>query len=130
MTTPEASTAATGEGPPRELTIAARKLEREVLGDPIAVGQRTVQPVARLAGWYDGDSNAQGGVAWAWIRLTPTVAVVREADGAERRVLIFDATAAALRGMGITALVILVVSWLIGSIARRASRARSEGGQR
>ena len=127
MNRPEGAPPAVGTVPARELTIRARRLDRQVRGGDIAVGGRMVQPVARLSGWYDGDANAQGEVGWGWVKLTPKEVVVRDGDGTEQHVAILDTTAATLRSLAIAALGVVVVSWLVGKWVRRS---HSSGGKR
>ena len=82
------------------------RIDWELVGEPILVGSRAVQPVARLNGWVGGNISEQGGGAGAWVRVRPVEVVVREADGAESRVPIVDAEQAALRGMVVPALAV------------------------
>ena len=90
---------------PEEKTRPNR-IDWELVGEPILVGSRAVQPVARLSGWAGGNMGEQGGGAGAWVRVRPVEVVVREADGAESRVPIVDAEQAALRGMVVPALAV------------------------
>jgi hypothetical protein len=82
------------------------RLDWELVGEPIAAGGRTIQPVARLSGWAGGHMSEQGGGAGAWVRVRPVEVVVREADGTESRVPIVDAEQAAIRGMVVPALAV------------------------
>ncbi|MBN1953701.1 MAG: hypothetical protein JW900_01515 [Anaerolineae bacterium] len=104
---------------PPELTIAAQRLKRDVVGDEFAIGGRHIQPLAQMTGWYGSDAHARAGVAWAWLRLRPTGVQVREADGQETLVPIEDATGAALRGIALVGLVTAVICWFIMLVKRR-----------
>jgi len=90
---------------PEEKTRPNR-LDWELVGEPILVGNRAVQPVARLSGWAGGNMSEKGGGAGAWVRVRPVEVVVREADGTESRVPIVDAEQAAIRGMVVPALAV------------------------
>jgi len=104
---------------PPELTIAAQQLKREVAGEELAVGERRIQPMAQMTGWYGSDAHTRAGLAWAWIRLQPTGVQVREADGQETFVPIEDETAAGLRGIALVGLVVAVVCWIVMLFKRR-----------
>jgi len=90
---------------PEEKTRPNR-IEWELIGEPILVGGRAVQPVARLSGWAGGKMSEQGGGAGAWVRVRPVEVVVREVDGTESRVPIVDAGEAAMRGMAMQGLAV------------------------
>jgi hypothetical protein len=106
---------------PPELTIAARQLEREVVGEELAIGERSIQPMAQMTGWYGSDAHARAGLAWAWLRLQPTGVKVQEADGQEAFVPIEDATAAALQGIALGGLVVAVICWIVLLVKRLIS---------
>jgi hypothetical protein len=101
------------------------RIDRLLTGQQITVGGRTIQPVARTGGWY-GESQAEGGGgAAAWVRVTPVEVVVREADGAERHVITFDATRQAVRGIvaaGLTIAGVCLAIMLVVSLARLGRR--------
>ena len=111
------------------IRIAVKKLERQLAGETMAVGERTLEPKARMAGWYGGDANERAGGAWGLLRVTPVEVIVHEPDGREQRVEIVDATAAALRGLTALSLLVMLVSWLVILFARRNRRKEgAEGG--
>jgi len=94
------------------------KFERRLIGEPITVGERTIQPIARVAGWYGlGGSETSGG-AGAWLRVTPVEVIVRESDGAEYRVSATDPTREAMRRIAFSALLVTAVYWLLTLILR------------
>ena len=82
------------------------RIDRELMGEPITVGERTIQPVARLRGWAGGADGAQGGGGAAWLSVRPVEVIVREADGSENRVPITDPAAMAVRGVVMPALAV------------------------
>lgn len=96
-----------------ELTIAAQRLKRDVVGEAVTVGGRRIQPLAQMRGWYGSDAHARAGLAWAWLRVRPTGVQVHEADGQETFVPLKDATAAALRRIALVGLVAAVICWIV-----------------
>jgi uncharacterized spore protein YtfJ len=75
------------------------KIDRLLTGEPLPIGNRTLQPVARLSGWAGGQGSPQGGGGGGWVQLRPVEVIVRAADGAESRVPVVNANAQATRGM-------------------------------
>ena len=110
----------------RRMTMAVQhrrriptRIKRRIAGHPITVRERTIQPVAQVAGWAASGGDETGGGAGAWLRVKPVEVVVREGDGTERRVPITEPTREAMRGMVLSALLVAAVCWLIMIIARR-----------
>jgi len=95
------------------------KIERQLTGESIRVGERTIQPVARVTGWHGWGGSETGGGAGAWLRITPIEVHVRESDGNEHRVPVTDSTREAMRGIVWSALLIAAVCWLLMLILRR-----------
>jgi uncharacterized spore protein YtfJ len=91
-----------------EVSMKPGRIDRELIGEPITVGGRTIQPVARLSGWAGGtNGDAMRGVGGgAWLKVRPVEVIVREQDGSESRVPIVDPAAVALRGIVTSALVV------------------------
>ncbi len=85
------------------------RIDQELVGQPLVVGGRTIQPIARLSGWAGGNLGKQGGGGGGWVCVRPVEVVVREADGAESRVHIADAGQAAVRGVVVPALAVAAV---------------------
>lgn len=75
------------------------KLDQVLTGEPRPIGDRTIQPVARLRGWAGGQSGPQGGGGGGWVQVRPVEVIVREANGAENRVPVVDVNAQATRGI-------------------------------
>lgn len=98
------------------------KLDRLLVGNPIFVGRRMLQPVARLAGWSAAGATGprelgRGGGAGAWLRLLPHQVVVQEDDGSEYVVDIVEPKDPT-QGMALAGLVVAALSALIMIIAR------------
>ncbi|MGB9722785.1 MAG: hypothetical protein ACP5OO_01545 [Chloroflexia bacterium] len=58
---------------------------REVIGEPIVVGERTIRPVARVRTRILNVQMRSGGVTGVGLRLSPCAAIVRERNGTEYR---------------------------------------------
>ncbi len=101
------------EQPTRPETI-----DRQLVGPEITVGGHTVQPMARLKGWYAGGSTPLSSGGGAWVRLTPVEVTVREGNGPERHIAVTDPTGMALRGLGMAAVLMAAVCALLILIAR------------
>ena len=43
-------------------------VERELVGEPLAIGERVIRPVARLRGWVGADGGPHGGWGGGWLR--------------------------------------------------------------
>ncbi len=103
-----------------------RRVAHELVGEPLAVGGRTLQPVARIRGWIGTDSGPRGGWGAGWLRVQPAAVIVREADGTEQRMPITTAPGLAPRGMIMTGLTVaglcLVVMALRGLASRHPDR--------
>lgn len=89
------------------------RIKKRIAGQPITVGERTIQPVAQVAGWVGSGGSETGGGAGAWLRVIPIEVAVREADGTERRIPVTDPTREAVRGIVLSALLLAIVCWLI-----------------
>jgi hypothetical protein len=89
------------------------RIDRLLTGQQITVGGRTIQPVARAGGWYGGSQVEGGGGAAARVHVTPVEVVVREPDGAERRVATPDATRQVVRGIVVAGLAVAGVCMAI-----------------
>ena len=89
------------------------RIKQRIAGQPITVGERTIQPVAQVAGWVGSGGNTTGGGAGGWLRITPIEIAVREADGTEQRIPITDPTRETMRGMVLSTLLVAILCWLI-----------------
>lgn len=95
------------------------KLDKEMVGDPVAVGAWTVTPVARLSGKQGRGGDGVNGGGAAHVRLDPVAALVHNhADGSTQRMEIDDPTATALRGMAGVGLVVAGISLAVQCWAR------------
>jgi len=90
---------------------AWEKVDKEWVGDPVAVGAWTVTPVARLRGNQGHGGDGVNGGGGARVQLEPVaVDVANPADDSTQRIEIEDPTSTALRGMAGVGLVVAGVS--------------------
>jgi uncharacterized spore protein YtfJ len=94
------------------------RIDRRLVGNPIQIDGRIVQPVARLRGRLGSGGSQTAGGAGGMLRLEPVEVIVRQADGAESTVALRDPTAAALRGMAGAAVAVAVLSVILNVLAR------------
>ena len=100
------------------------RIDRELVGEVMPIGDRTIQPVARLSGWACGNSGPHGGGGGGWVQVRPVEVFVREADGAESRVPVVDANAQAIRGIAAAGLAVAGVCAAIMAIRGLAPRTK------
>jgi len=101
-----------------EQPMKPNRIDRELIGEPLAVGDRTIQPVARLRGWAGGQDSPHSGGGGGWLQVRPVEVIVREADGAESRVPIVNPAAPALRGIVQAGLVVAGICAAIISLRK------------
>lgn len=95
------------------------KLDKELVGDPVAVGAWAVTPVARLSGNQGSGGDGSNGGRCARLRLDPVaVDVANPADGSTHRVEIHDPTSTALRSMAGAGMVVAGISLAVQFWAR------------
>ena len=98
------------------------KIDRRVVGDPIQIDGRTVQPVARVRGRIGAGGGSSAGGGGGMLRVEPVGVIVREADGAESTLALTNPVAQALRGMAGVAAAVAVLSVAVTIVARLARR--------
>ena len=81
------------------------RVQRQLTGEPMTIGGRTLQPVASVAGWVGESGNEDGRGGGGFVSIKPVQVIVRHPDDREERVPIPDATSAALKGILFAALV-------------------------
>ncbi len=123
------------------------KIERELTGEPLVLGERRVQTVAQLAGWKVSPGGEMGTAAGgqrrlgqfqlqgtggqvqqvpvtgqgggAWVEVRPVEVRVREGDGREYTVPIVDKTAEQIRQMVMAAFIFGTVCWFVAWLLNR-----------
>lgn len=97
-------------------------IDRRIEAEPITVGERTVQPVARLTGKRFGTGNEQGSFSAMAAQLKPLEIVVRQGEE-EHTIPIVEEQREPLRALLITAGAVaaacLIVMFVVRQIARR-----------
>ena len=99
------------------------RIDRTLVGEPLVIGARTIQPVARLTGWCKAKDGASGVAGGGWVRLRPVEVIVREPDGSEQRVPVLDADRQAWQGILRSGLALAGVCLVLIAI-RRLSRSQ------
>ena len=107
-----------------ERVSPTNEIDRELIGEPLVVGERTLQPVAHLAGWSGAGGNRSGAGAGAWLKLVPVKVIVREGDDGGYDVPIVDETGEAIRGITMGALAVAALCWLLMLIIRWRAKAK------
>ena len=67
-----------------------KEIDKQLVGEPIAVAKYTLQPVAQVTGQRMSIEGETGGGAGALLRVTPVKVIVSESDGKEYEVPITD----------------------------------------
>ena len=99
------------------------KIDRRFEGEPVHVGDRTVQPVGRMTGKPIRAGGAQGGFSGVVARLQPIEIVVRQGD-ATQTIPIADPQKASLWGLVMAGLAVCVGCILIMLAARYLTKRR------
>ena len=89
------------------------RIDRILVGDPIAAGERTLRPIARVGGWGGHGEGERGRGFGALFRVQPLEVRVSELGRAEYTVSISDPTRDAMRRMALAALFVAAVSALL-----------------
>ncbi len=88
--------------------------------EPITVGDQVVQPVARLAGWWQAWGANGGG---ALVRLTPDRVAIQK-DGQQRTISLADPTWHSLRSMALVAVTVTLVCFFVMLLTAALTRRR------
>jgi hypothetical protein len=96
-------------------------IDRRFEGEPVQVGDRTVQPVGRVTGKQFGGGNEQGSLSGVLAQLQPLEVVVQE-GGQERTIPMADPQRQQLRGIVMTGLAISTGCILLMLTARRLAK--------
>ncbi|HNS03916.1 MAG TPA: hypothetical protein PKM78_16230 [Anaerolineae bacterium] len=107
-----------------ETTPTPARIDRRLVGAPIQIDGRIVQPVARLRGRLGSGGDRKGGGAAGQFCLEPVEVIVRQADGGEATVALRDPTAEALQGIMRAAAAVTLLSVALSVLARLLRRGR------
>ena len=89
------------------------RIDRTLVGDPIAAGGHMLRPVARAGGWAGGRDGEQGRGFGGWLRIQPLEVRVSDPGGDEYTVSISDPTGDAVRRIVLIGLLVAAVSTLL-----------------
>jgi hypothetical protein len=89
------------------------KIDRILVGDPIAAGGQTLHPVARVGGWLGAQKGEQGKGLGGLLWIQPLEVRVSGPGGEKTTVFVTDPTGEAARRMALLGLVVAVVSGLL-----------------
>lgn len=95
------------------------KIARQLIGEPITIDGRTVQPVARVTGWYVGSGNGMRNGGGGWLRVTPVEVIVAEGEAQTYHLPLKDGTRAALRGIFFAAFLVAAGCWFLIRLLRK-----------
>ena len=107
-----------------ETSSMPTKIDRRLVGYPIEIDGRSVQPVAHLRGRLGVGGNTQVGGAGGRFSLEPVEVIVREANGVESTLALADPIAQALRAIAGVAVAVSAVSIGLAVLARLRRRSR------
>ena len=87
------------------------KIEKQLVGESIVVGEYTVQPVAQVTGWHMTARGETGHGAGALLRVTPLEVIVGKGEDEPYPVPMTNETEAAMKGIAIGGLLVAVLCW-------------------
>ena len=96
------------------------KIDRQLEGEPMAVGDRMLQAVGQLQGWQMKAGDGSGGFSSIVARLKPTEVIVHEGDD-EYRVAVTDPQQEPLRGILMASIAVSAICLSIMLLARLAA---------
>jgi len=89
-----------------------KEIDKQLVGEPIAVAKYTLQPVAQVTGQRMSIEGETGGGAGAWLRVNPVKVIVCEDGGKEYEVSITDDTREAVQQIAQAGLLVAAVCGL------------------
>jgi hypothetical protein len=108
----------------KDVNPGKTKIDRLLEMEPITVGERRIQPVARMTGWQFTGDQESGAFAIAVGRLAPVEVRVRT-DDEETVIPVADPDKEPLRNIAVTGVVLSIVCTLIMLAVRIAARRQS-----
>lgn len=109
----------------RDVKPGKTKSDKILEMEPVTVGERSIQPVARARGWQFAGNEESASFAGAVGRLTPVEVRVR--TGEEETVIpVADPDQEPLRNMAVTGVVLSIVCTLIMLAVRISARRQSQ----
>lgn len=103
------------------------KVERQLRGEPVPVGEMTVQPVARLEyDWGGKGGDAGSGGSGGRLRLRPDKIIVQREGQHEQQIVIGDIESAAYRAMLVAAVGVMAASIAFSIVMALRTMGRKE----
>ena len=102
----------------RHVFLSRSRISERIVGEPLEIGARTIQPIVRVSGWQGTGGEAPDSRAGVQLRGEPAGVIVLERDGREHRVPTPDNTWLILRALACVALVIAVASRVVAKVLR------------
>lgn len=97
-------------------SIRPTHISRRLAGQPIQLGPRTVQPIARVSGWHGSVGRRAGG---GWLRATPVEVLVTDQDGHIYRVPVVVERNDTVRWLALAGALVLPLNWLLRRTLRK-----------
>jgi hypothetical protein len=99
--------------PIRHLFRSRTRISERIVGEPLAIGERTIRPVVRVSGWRSTGGDMLAGGTGVKLRTRPAGVIVLERDGREHRVPTPDNTRLILWALAGLAVMVAVVSQVV-----------------
>jgi hypothetical protein len=90
-----------------------KQFEKRLVGEPMVIGEYSIQPVAQAAGWQLTARGETGEGAGALLRVTPLEVIVRKGEGEPYPLLLANETEEAMKGIALGGLVIAAFCWIV-----------------
>ena len=90
-----------------------KQFEKRLVGEPVVVGEYTIQPVAQVTGWHMTGRGESGEGVGGWLRVTPLEVLVGKGEDEPRPVLLTNETQATLEGIALGGLLIATLGWFL-----------------
>jgi uncharacterized spore protein YtfJ len=90
-----------------------KQFKKRLVGEPVVVGEYTLQPVAQVTGWYTTARGESGEGVGGWLRVTPVEVLVGKGEDETRPVPLTNETQATLQRIARGGLLIAALSWIV-----------------
>jgi hypothetical protein len=102
-----------------------KKLEKRLEGEPLVIGEYTLQPVADVTGWHIAVSGETGQGAGGLLRVTPLEVIVSKGEDEGYSIPLTSETEAAMKGIAQAAIFVaalcgfgIITAKLLGILRR------------
>ncbi len=90
-----------------------KKVEKQLVGESVIVGEYTLQPVAQVTGWYMTARGETAEGAGALLRVTPLEVIVGKGEDEPYPVPITNESQEAMKGIAIAGLSVAAICWFV-----------------